>query len=121
MRTELILVHNIRALLDQRKDSQRDLAMWMGHHESWLSKILKAERRLGLDEIDRMADYFGLQGYQLLAPGIGPLTERRRGDRRSGRERRSGGDRRGDRRNANEPDRRTGSGDGHVKRFDASR
>lgn len=94
MRTELVLNENVRELLRRRGLSQRDLADWMGHHETWLSKILKEERGLKLKEVDRMADFFGMKSYQLLAPGIGPLTERRRGDRRSGRERRGDQDRR---------------------------
>lgn len=108
MRTELLLNENVRELLRRRGLSQRDLADWMGHHETWLSKILKEERGLKLKEVDRMADFFGMKAYQLLAPGIGPRTERRRGDRRSGRERRSEDDRRKPTHSANPPPRLIG-------------
>lgn len=92
MRLELLLVQNIRVLLQGRGLSQRDLAKWVGHHETWLSKILKADRGLKLKEVDRVADFFGMEAYQLLSPGIS--VERRRGQRRSGRERREATDRR---------------------------
>ena len=42
-----------------------------------------------LKYLDRIADFFGIATYQLLQPGISPLTERRSGlDRRLGRDRR---------------------------------
>ena len=47
------------------------------------------ERGVPLKHLDRIADFFGIATYQLLQPGISPLTERR-----SGRERRTGHDRR---------------------------
>ena len=90
-----MLVRNIQALLDARGQTQRDLARWMGHHETWLSKILKIERGIRLQDLDRFAAFFGVTVPQLLSPGITPHTERRRGDRRSQRDRRSGYDRRG--------------------------
>lgn len=92
MRTELLLLQNIRSLLRARGQTQRDLADWMGHHETWLSKIMQENRGMRMKEVDRVADFFGLKAHQLLQPGIS--VERRRGERRAGRERRGGIDRR---------------------------
>lgn len=94
LRASLLLLQNIRDLLARRRQDQRDLAMWVGHHETWLSKILNEDRSVRLKDLDKIADFFGLEPYQLFSPGISPLTERRRGERRSGRERRAGHDRR---------------------------
>lgn len=94
MRSDLLLLHNIRELLIVRRRDQRELAKWVGHHETWLSKILQQSRGIRLQDVDKIADFFGLTTYQLFQPGISALTERRRGDRRAGRERRNGQDRR---------------------------
>src|ERR1041385_4395449 len=95
MRADHLLLNNIRALLTARGQKQRDLAFWMQRHETWLSKILKADRGVRMKDLDRIADFFGLTVHQLFAPGTSAYAERRRGDRRSGRDRRSGTDRRG--------------------------
>lgn len=94
MRADLLLVQNIKALLAARRQDQLELAMWVGHSGPWLTKVLAEDRGVRLKDLDRIADFFGIATYQLLAPGLGALTERRRGERRSGRERRAGLDRR---------------------------
>lgn len=94
MRTDLLLVNNIRTLLQTRGQDQRALASWVGHHETWLSKVMREDRGVRLKDLDRIADFFGISVHQLLAPGVSPVTERRRGQRRSSRERRSSLDRR---------------------------
>jgi transcriptional regulator with XRE-family HTH domain len=101
MNTQRLLLQNLRILIEERRVTQRKVAAWVGHHETWLSKILREERGLSLEEIDKLAEFFGLTGYQLCSPGISSMTERRRGDRRSGRERRHG-----DRRQAKTTERR---------------
>ncbi len=79
--TDALLVQNIAALLRTRGHEKQELARWMGHHPTWVSKILLRQRGLSLKEIDRAAAFFGLDGYQLLAPGL--TAERRSGvDRR---------------------------------------
>lgn len=92
MRTRLLLLQNIDALLQRRGLKKGDLASWVGHHGSWIGKIMKQERGIDLDDLDRVADFFDLSAWQLLGPGIS--FERRRGERRSGRDRRSAQDRR---------------------------
>src|SRR5688572_30448232 len=89
MKAEALLKHNIVALLKARKQQPHDLAQWCRRSDAWLSKILgKDNRNLPLEYLDRMADFFGLAAYELFRPGITPLLERRKGDRRSGRDRR---------------------------------
>jgi hypothetical protein len=97
LRAELLLAHNVRALLKARGQKPHDLAFYFHRSDAWISKILNAEfaidpkdkRGLRVVDLDRLADFFGLATYQLFAPGISPLTERR-----GGRERRTGRDRR---------------------------
>jgi hypothetical protein len=64
--------------------------MWCRRTDSWLSKILddQGNRGLPLKYLDRIADFFGIATYQLFQPGISPLLERRKGERRSGLDRR---------------------------------
>jgi hypothetical protein len=68
--------------------------------QAWLSRILnppnnpKEQRGMRLPDVERVAKVFGLAPHELLTPGIGRYTERRRADRRSGVERRAKVDRR---------------------------
>jgi transcriptional regulator with XRE-family HTH domain len=89
MKADRVLSENIQHLLRKRGQSQKDLAFWCGHTETWLSSILRGDRHFRILDYDRIADFFGIAVYQLFQPGISPLTERR-----SGRERRGGQDRR---------------------------
>lgn len=90
LKANLLLKHNITALLRARGQDNKDLAMWCRRSESWMSQIFtKEERGIPLKYLDRIADFFGIATYQLLQPGISPLTERRsKRDRRSGHDRR---------------------------------
>ena len=89
LKASRLLVENIRALLTRRNIDDKALAMWCGHKPAWLSKIMGGERGMGLSDMDKVADFFGLTVSQLLQHGISPLTERRRGDRRAGADRRA--------------------------------
>lgn len=90
MKANLLLKQNIKAMLTARRQHQKDLAQWCRQTEGWLSHILTDESRgIPLKYLDRIADFFGIATYQLLQPGITPLTERRtRVQRRSGHDRR---------------------------------
>lgn len=90
LRTALILRRNIESLLKARGQTQHDLAQWCRRSDAWLSKILdvNANRGLPLKYLDRIADFFGIATYQLFQPGINPLLERRKAERRSGLDRR---------------------------------
>jgi hypothetical protein len=85
------LAANVSALLAARRDTQHDLAQWCRKSDPWVSQFLRGERNWMLEDLDRVADFFGIATYQLFQPGISALTERRVGaDRRSQRERRIG-------------------------------
>lgn len=86
-----ILKKNIDALLRARHLKRKDLALWCRRSEGWLSQIFTDEdRNMPLKYLDRIADFFRLETYQLFQPGLIPETDRRR----FGYERRSGNDRR---------------------------
>lgn len=95
LKASYLLVQNIRALLAARSEDDKALAMWCGHRPAWLSKILSGDRGIKLADLDKIADFFGLTVAQLFQHGISALTERRKGERRSGKDRRTGKDRRG--------------------------
>jgi hypothetical protein len=96
IRVQALVKENIVALLRARRVQQQDLAVWCRRDVSketagqWLSKILGSPKHnLPLEYWNRVADFFNLEPYQLLQPGIAASSERRRGgDRRAGRERR---------------------------------
>lgn len=94
LRTDVLLVENIRALLSARGVDASALAVWCGHRAAWISKIMSFERGCRVKDLGRIADFFGLSVADLLTHGISPLTERRRVHRRSGQDRRAGQDRR---------------------------
>lgn len=89
MKANQLVKANVAALLKAHHKHQKDLAQWCYRGESWISKIFKESRREFPNKyLDRIADFFGLATYQLFQPGISRESERRRGNRRSGRERR---------------------------------
>lgn len=89
MKAQSLIAQNISTLLRGRGQKQKDLAMWCHHSEVWISAILAGKREIQFKDLDRIADFFGLATYQLLQPGIAPLTERRKThDRRNGKDRR---------------------------------
>lgn len=95
MKANRLLAENITTLLKGRGQKQKDLADWCGHSQVWIGAILSGKRDARLQDIDRMADFFGIATYQLFQPGISTLTERRLMERRAGRERRIGYPQRG--------------------------
>lgn len=89
MQANALMKHNVKTLLAGRRQTQRDLAMWCRRSDAWIGKILAEDRReFPMKYWDRIADFFGIAVYQLIQPGISALTERRRGERRIGRDRR---------------------------------
>jgi transcriptional regulator with XRE-family HTH domain len=92
VRPELLLVENIRTLLYQRRVKAKDLARFCGHEPAWLTKILKGDRGVAVEDLPCIAEFFGLQTHELFQHGIG--SERRRHQRRSSTDRRALTDRR---------------------------
>lgn len=85
------LAENVVELLERHHLTQHDLAQWCRKSDPWVSQFLRGERNWQLDDLDRVADCFGLQTYQLFIPGVSARTERRAGvDRRSVKDRRVG-------------------------------
>lgn len=95
MRASYLLVQNIKALLRSRGVTAADMAFFCRHKGAWASKILKGERGIALADLDCIADFFGITVDQLFRPGIAPILERRRAERRHGVADRRKGDRRG--------------------------
>jgi hypothetical protein len=94
LRADVMLVHNIRALLDSRGIEDKALAIWCGHRPPWLSKILSGERGIPIKELGKVADFFALTVSDLFQFGISSMTDRRRRERRQAIDRRTGRDRR---------------------------
>ncbi len=88
LRAEVLLVENVRSLLNARGIDSQALAQWCGHKPAWISKILSGERGVQTADIGKIADFFGLTVSQLFQQGISPLTERRKAARRTGGDRR---------------------------------
>lgn len=90
----IVLKRNIAQLLADRHENQVQLARACGHKKSWINKFFKDETNtveLQLRDLDKIADFFGIEVHQLFQPGIGRLTERRLHlDRRATAERRIG-------------------------------
>lgn len=93
-KANFLLVQNINSLIAARGVNAAAVAAWAGHRPAWLSKILSGDRGIKLSDLDKIADFFGLTVAQLFQHGISPLTERRRGERRTEKDRRSGEERR---------------------------
>jgi hypothetical protein len=90
-----LLKHNIDTLLRERRHTRRDLAMWVRQSmdkkkiDPWISHIFsKPDAEFQMKYLDRIAEFFGVPVYQLFQPGISHLTERRKAERRTGKDRR---------------------------------
>jgi len=94
MRASALLKANIEALLKLQHKSKADLEKWCRKKGGWLSHALNEPARgLPVKHLDRIADFFGKDTYELFR--YGPVSERRSGkDRRAGGERRKSPDER---------------------------
>lgn len=95
LRAHLILKRNIDALLHERHLRRKDLAQWCHRTEGWLSQIFTDdEKNIPLKYLDRIADFFGKQTYEMFQPGLttGSLERRKLVDRRTGTDRRASKD-----------------------------
>lgn len=79
---------NVRELMAVRRWTQSDLAERLGVSQPWLSKRLTGTTPFQIEDLDALAQVFGLSPHTLLYSGFGKW------DRRSGDERRTGEDRR---------------------------
>lgn len=83
-KASVVVVHNIQALLDREKVDHTALALFVGHKPSWLSKVLRGQRGVSIDDLDKIADFFDVTVRDLFSPTLGrrPEHDRRHGDRR---------------------------------------
>lgn len=88
LRAVNVLRENVRALMAQRQLNQKAVAFALSRHPTWINKFLLGHRMISVTDLDKLADLLGVATYQLFQPGVSKMTERRRGDRRLGPERR---------------------------------
>lgn len=79
--TRNVLAQHLRFLRFTRGWSQEQLAAASGLHRTYISSVERAQRNVGLDNLERLAQAFGLTVRQLLDPQL-PL--RAEGAYRSG-------------------------------------
>lgn len=66
-RTRAIVAQRVRLLRFLRGWSQEQLAAHSGLHRTYVSAIERGSRNIGLDNLERLADAFGLTVVELLA------------------------------------------------------
>ena len=64
------LALNLIRLRAKRGWSQEALAFEAGFHRTFIAHIERQARNISLDNIERIAQTFGLQAYQLLTPNV---------------------------------------------------
>lgn len=85
---------NVLDIMEFRRIKQADLAERLGRSQAWVSKRLKGKQpdgkgsRFQLQDLDALADIFGLSPAELLAPTQQGWDQRTGVDRRAGYERR---------------------------------
>jgi len=95
MKALALLKHNIDTLLKTRGHSRRDLAGWVRQStnkrliDPWISHIFtNPDQDIPAKYLDRIADFLGVDVHALFQPGLSTATDRRKGERRSGQDRR---------------------------------
>jgi transcriptional regulator with XRE-family HTH domain len=58
--------HRIRHLLEQRGQTNRAFAKWLGHGDQWASNLLAGRFPLSLDELDRAAAFLNVPPSDLI-------------------------------------------------------
>ena len=66
--TRHLLARRLRELRFKRGWSQETLAAQAGLHRTYISGIERAERNIGLDNVEKLADAFELSVGELLEP-----------------------------------------------------
>lgn len=68
MRAQIILRMRIQALLGNEHGRKKSLAQWCGHAPAWLTNVLNGNRLVGVDDLDKIADFFDITVPQLFEP-----------------------------------------------------
>ena len=63
-----VLAINLIRLRAERGWSQETLAFEAGLHRTFVAHVERQARNISLDNVERLAEVFGLQAYQLLRP-----------------------------------------------------
>jgi transcriptional regulator with XRE-family HTH domain len=83
-----LLQVNVKELMRWRKLTQAELSAKLGVSQPWLSKRLTGVTPFQIEDVDSIANAFGLTASQLLCAGQGQWDRRRGDDRRRGEDRR---------------------------------
>lgn len=67
-RLRRVIAQNVRRLRKAKGFSQESFADACGLHRTYVGAIERAERNVSVDNIERMADALGLDGWELLKP-----------------------------------------------------
>ncbi|HVI33748.1 helix-turn-helix transcriptional regulator [Phenylobacterium sp.] len=65
-RLRRVIAQNVRRLRKAQGFSQEGFADACGLHRTYIGAIERAERNVSVDNIERMADALGLEGWELL-------------------------------------------------------
>lgn len=63
-----VLAANLIRLRKQRQWSQEALALEVGLHRTFIAHVERQSRNISIDNVERLAEVFGLQAYELLKP-----------------------------------------------------
>lgn len=65
-----ILANNVRLLRAEKKWSQEELAFECGLHRTFIAHVEREARNISLDNIEKIAEAFGVPAYSLLMSRI---------------------------------------------------
>ena len=66
MNTKKKLAQNVEKLRKKHKITKEKLSLLPGFDNSYISKLEKEKINITIDKLDKIADYFGIESYQLL-------------------------------------------------------
>lgn len=64
--SKLIIAKNVEKLRKEHKITKEKLSLSLGFDNSYISKLEKERINITIDKLDKIADYFGIESYQLL-------------------------------------------------------
>ena len=64
--SKLIIAKNVEKLRKEHKITKEKLSLLLGFDNSYISKLEKERINITIDKLDKIADYFGIESYQLL-------------------------------------------------------
>ena len=70
-----VFINNLRALMEMRGDTTYSLADRSGVPQATISRIILDRNKISLDNADKLAGAYGLDGWYLLLPNLNAATE----------------------------------------------